>query len=279
MVRRILRFLFDSVVLLLTVGVGVPVAVAATVLARSSSCRCRRPSPSRRPAPFTAPTEVYDRNGNQIAEFREFDQNIPVSQADIPQVLKEAVSRSRTATSTSTAASTSAAASGPSSPTCAAARRVQGGSTITQQYVKKAYTGEPAHPRRKVREAILASQLDRQTSKDEILYRYLSTIYLGDGSYGVGAAAENYFRVPVNQLTLSEAAMLAGLIPAPERAGRPGRTRTTAEIRRELVLDKMLQQGYITQPAHDAGHGPEGVVAGQGAPPRPRPRRSTRPSR
>ena len=67
---------------------------------------------------------------------------------------------------------------------------VQGGSTITQQYVKNAYTGNERTIARKIREAILASQLDRQVSKDEILYRYLSTIYFGEGAYGVGAAAE-----------------------------------------------------------------------------------------
>src|SRR3546814_2818037 len=80
----------------------------------------------------------------------------------------------------------------------------QGGSTITQQLVKNTITGGEKSIQRKVREAILAAQLDRQVDKDEILFEYLSVIYLGEGAYGVGAAAETYFRTPVPQLTLSQ---------------------------------------------------------------------------
>ena len=99
---------------------------------------------------------------------------------------------------------------------------LQGGSTITQQYVKLAYTNQQRTLVRKVREAILASQLDRQASKDEILYRYLTVVYFGDGNYGTGAAAENYFHEPISALNASQAATLAGLIPAP--SSRPART-------------------------------------------------------
>jgi penicillin-binding protein 1A len=251
MFRRILRFLFDSLVLLLTVGVAVPVTVAATVLGGFLFLPLPATIPQPKAPPFTAPTEVYDRNGKPIAEFRVFDQSIPVLASDIPQVLREAVismedrnfyKHGGVDVRGSLRAFVADLRSGSA---------VQGGSTITQQYVKKAYTGSQRTVVRKVSEAVLASQLDRQTSKDEILYRYLSSIYLGDGSYGVGAAAQNYFRVPVNQLTLSQAAMIAGVIPAPS-AWAPRENPQTAEVRRELVLDKMLQQGYITRPAHDA---------------------------
>ncbi|TML43712.1 MAG: hypothetical protein E6G27_00960 [Actinobacteria bacterium] len=122
---------------------------------------------------------------------------------------------------------------------------VQGGSTITQQYVKNAYTGKQRTLVRKVRELVLASQLDRRTPKDQILFKYLESIYLGEGAYGVGAASETYFRHPVNTLSLSEAALLAGIIPAPsiyEPRGNP----QAAEARREVVLAKMLQQHSIT---------------------------------
>ena len=126
----------------------------------------------------------------------------------------------------------------------------QGGSTLTQQYVKNAYTNKERTITRKVREAILATQLDRQFEKEEILFRYLNDVYLGEGAYGVGAASETYFRKPVSQLSLSEAALLAGLIPAPsfyEPRGNP----QGAENKRKLVLGFMLEEGYLNQQQHD----------------------------
>ena len=128
---------------------------------------------------------------------------------------------------------------------------LQGGSTITQQYVKLAYTNQQRTLVRKVREAILASQLDRQASKDEILYRYLTVVYFGDGNYGVGAAAESYFHVPVSALNASQAATLAGLIPAPS-ARAPRENPAGAEAARELVLREMHQQGYLTEAQYTA---------------------------
>ena len=89
--------------------------------------------------------------------------------------------------------------------------------------------------------------------KDDILFKYLSTVYLGGGAYGVGAAAKVYFNKPVRDLTLSEAALLAGVIPSPSRyypQDGPANAQL-AEVRRETVLDKMLQQGYIDKPTHD----------------------------
>ncbi len=102
---------------------------------------------------------------------------------------------------------------------------VQGGSTITQQYVKNAYVGTERTLERKVKEAVLARQINRLVDKDEILFRYLDGVYLGEGASGVGAASQTYFRKPVNELSLSEAALLAGLIPAPSRY-EPGGTST-----------------------------------------------------
>ncbi len=125
------------------------------------------------------------------------------------------------------------------------------GSTITQQYVKLAFTNQQRTLVRKVREAILASQLDRQASKDEILYRYLTLVYFGDGNYGVGAAAENYFHVPVSALNASQAATLAGLIPAPS-ARAPREHLAAAESASKLVLGEMHQQGYLTAAQYNA---------------------------
>jgi penicillin-binding protein 1A len=121
---------------------------------------------------------------------------------------------------------------------------VQGGSTITQQYVRQLYTGSQRSLDRKVREVVLAGRLEKKLGKDEILYRYLSDVYLGSGAYGAGAAAQTYFRKPVKDLTLGEAALLAGLIQSPS-ADEPRSSPQAAELRRQTVLKAMLDQGHI----------------------------------
>ncbi|MDP9420031.1 MAG: penicillin-binding protein [Actinomycetota bacterium] len=126
---------------------------------------------------------------------------------------------------------------------------VQGGSTITQQYVKNAYVGTERTLEREVKEGVLARQLTRVVDKDEILFNYLDGIYLGEGAFGVGAASQSYFRKPVNELSLSEAALLAGLIPAPSRY-EPRGNLDAAEARRVLVLDAMREQDYINADEH-----------------------------
>ena len=123
---------------------------------------------------------------------------------------------------------------------------VQGGSTITQQYVKNTYTTGERDIARKLREALIATRLERELTKDEILFRYLNTTYFGDGAYGIGAAAESYFGKPVSELTLSEAALLAGAIASPARYG-PRVNAEVADGRRLTVLRAMLEQDLITR--------------------------------
>ena len=115
--------------------------------------------------------------------------------------------------------------------------------------MKNVFTSGERTLARKIREAVLASQLDRKVTKDEILYRYLSTIYLGGGAYGIGAAAESYFKKPVNDLNASESAMIAGLISAPSDF-EPRTNPTQAEINRVFVLDEMLAQGRLDPVRH-----------------------------
>ena len=92
---------------------------------------------------------------------------------------------------------------------------VQGASTITQQLIRNLYTGSERTLGRKAKEALLAVQAERVYSKEEILARYLNTVYLGESTFGVEAASQSYFRKPAKELTLAEAALLAGVIPAP----------------------------------------------------------------
>ncbi|MBN1629523.1 MAG: transglycosylase domain-containing protein, partial [Thermoleophilia bacterium] len=115
---------------------------------------------------------------------------------------------------------------------------VQGGSTITQQLIKNAFLTNEETVDRKLREAALAYQLERQWSKDKILTEYLNIIYLGEGAYGVQAAALTYFGVQAADLTLDQAALLAGLSQAPS-AYSPRRNPESAVGRRDIVLNKM----------------------------------------
>lgn len=121
----------------------------------------------------------------------------------------------------------------------------QGGSTITQQYVKNVYTGGERTISRKIEEAILAQKLSRSYTKDEILASYLNSVYFGRGAYGTEAAALTYFGVHASRLNLQQAALLAGLIRAPARYD-PFRDPKGAATRRDLALQAMAGQGYIT---------------------------------
>lgn len=122
---------------------------------------------------------------------------------------------------------------------------VQGGSTITQQYLKNVLLTNARTLDRKLEEAALAVRLEEGLTKEEILERYLNTIYLGDGAYGVGTAAAHYFGKDVDELTLAESSLLAALIQSP--GGTNPRTNADEAIaRRKIVLDKMVEQGYVT---------------------------------
>ncbi|MBT4429487.1 MAG: PBP1A family penicillin-binding protein [Nitrospinaceae bacterium] len=126
-----------------------------------------------------------------------------------------------------------------------AGRLVQGGSTITQQLAKVLFLTPERTLTRKIREALLALEIERRFTKDEILEFYLNQIYLGSGAYGVEAAALSYFGKSVGKLTLDEASTIAGLPKAPSRFNP--RTRPENAIkRRRLVLKRMREVGNIT---------------------------------
>jgi penicillin-binding protein 1A len=122
---------------------------------------------------------------------------------------------------------------------------VEGGSTITQQFVKNTYTKDQRSIGRKLKEAALAWQLEQRWSKDRILTAYLNTIYFGNGAYGVQQAALTYFHHGADELGWAEAAMLAG-IPADPSRYDPATNPEAARERRDLVLKAMLDQGDLT---------------------------------
>jgi penicillin-binding protein 1A len=137
------------------------------------------------------------------------------------------------------------------------AHSTQGGSTLTQQTAKAVLISAEGYKKstkkeltRKVREAILAHRLEEALTKEEILYLYLNNVYLGHHSYGVEAAAENYYRKDVKSLSLAEMALIAGLPQAPS-AYSPFEHPEAAKHRRAYVLRRMLEEGMISKAEHD----------------------------
>lgn len=122
----------------------------------------------------------------------------------------------------------------------------QGGSTITQQLAKNVLLSRERTIERKVKDILLALKIEKSFSKDEILEMYLNTIFLGNNSYGVEAAARNYFRKSSRKLSLAEASMIAGLAPAPS-AYAPTDNFEKAKVRQKFVLDRLVQNGWVTQ--------------------------------
>lgn len=122
----------------------------------------------------------------------------------------------------------------------------QGGSTITQQYLKNVVLTPEVTLDRKLTEAALALRLEEGLSKEDILERYLNTVYFGDGAYGVGTAATHYFGKAAANLTVGESALLAGLIQSPGSTD-PYRNPEAALARRRVVLERMVRLGWISQ--------------------------------
>src|SRR5688572_9109797 len=124
-------------------------------------------------------------------------------------------------------------------------KRLIGASTITQQVAKNFLLTNEVSYERKIKEAILAFRMEQAFTKDRILELYLNEIFLGNRSYGVAAAALNYFNKPLDELTIAEAAYLAALPKAPNNY-HPVRQREAAVARRNWVIRRMHEDGYIT---------------------------------
>ncbi|MBW3536806.1 MAG: PBP1A family penicillin-binding protein, partial [Actinobacteria bacterium] len=122
---------------------------------------------------------------------------------------------------------------------------VEGGSTITQQYIKNTYTGSEQNLSRKLKEASLAIQFEQRHTKERILELYLNSVYFGNGSYGVQAAAQEYFGIPASELDLARSALLVGLIRTPSLTD-PFEDPETATARRLMVLERMANVGKVS---------------------------------
>lgn len=128
---------------------------------------------------------------------------------------------------------------------------LQGGSTITQQVVKNLVVGDDRTMERKIREALIALRLDRELGKEKVLEIYLNEIYLGAGAYGVAEAAKTYFGKSLDQVTPAQAALIAALPKAPS-AANPFANPSRALERRNYVIERMVQEGFISPSAGDA---------------------------
>lgn len=138
----------------------------------------------------------------------------------------------------------------------------QGGSTITQQ-VAKGFLTQDQTIARKLREAILSVRMESRVEKTQILEVYLNKIFLGHNAYGVAAAASRYFDKPLRDLTLAESALIAGLARAPTRYSPFGSGLERARERRGVVLQDMVEAGYITAAERDAADAEPIVLAGE----------------
>ena len=195
--------------------------------------------------PNAVNTTIYDSHGQLIAELHGAENRVLVPSNKIPEVMKQATVAVEDERFYSHHGIDFRSLLRAVVENFRAGGVVQGGSTITEQYVKNAYVGNERTYTRKIREAVLAWQLEDQWSKDRILTAYLNTIYYGAGAYGVEAAALTYFHQHASHLNLQQAALLAALPKFPTEYS-PTTDPKLAKERRNLVMQLMAAQGYVT---------------------------------
>ncbi len=200
----------------------------------------------KRSLPLAQTSFLYASDGSLITELHAGVDRVVLSRAQMPQTIRDAVvaiedKRFYYHHGVDLRAIIRAAYAD-----VAAGTIVEGGSTITQQLVKQLYVGDDETFQRKIDEAMLAWQLEDQLTKDQILTKYLNTVYFGQGAYGIQAAARSYFAIDAKDLTLSQSALLAGLIRAPNDFD-PFAHPVHARVRRNNVLRQMLEQSMITE--------------------------------
>ncbi len=194
---------------------------------------------------LSQPSIVFDRNGSFLTLLKAEENRKPVALDAVPPVVVQAILDVEDdrfyehdgfdLKSTARAVFTNADAGSIR----------QGGSTITQQLVKNTLLNAERSVDRKVKEAVLATRLEKELTKDQILERYLNLVYFGNGAYGVGAAAETYFNVPLAQMGPGQAALLAGLIRNPF-ANDPFRNPEQAKARRATALSQMVGNSHLS---------------------------------
>ncbi|MGH2724336.1 MAG: transglycosylase domain-containing protein [Actinomycetota bacterium] len=190
---------------------------------------------------------LFDVNGKELTRFEAGVDRQPIDLEDMPRHLIEAVLAAEDAGFYRHGGVSVTGIIRAAWANVTGGEITQGGSTITQQYVRNVYPQEVGTERtytRKIKEVLLAMKLERALSKDEILERYLNTIYLGEGAYGMEAAAQTYFGKRARGLNVLQSATLAGLISGPELFD-PRDNPDNSAVRRNYVLDRMAQLGFL----------------------------------
>lgn len=188
-------------------------------------------------------SEVYSDDGTKVGEFW-IERRIVLSPQEIPKLVEQAIISSEDSSFFEHSGIDYMGIFRAFIENMRAGRIVQGGSTITQQVVKSFLLTTDRTWERKFKEAILAKRLEDKFTKKEILYLYLNQIFLGNRSYGIEAAAQNYFHKSAKELNIAEAAMLAGLAKAPSTFN-PIRNFKRAKLRQEYVISRMHEEGFI----------------------------------
>ncbi|MBU4682809.1 peptidoglycan glycosyltransferase/peptidoglycan DD-transpeptidase MrcA [Cedecea davisae] len=199
------------------------------------------------------PMQVYSADGELIAQYGE-KRRIPLTLNQIPPIMVKAFIATEDSRFYEHHGVDPVGIFRAASVALFSGHASQGASTITQQLARNFFLSPERTLMRKVKEAFLAVRIEQMLSKDEILELYLNKIYLGYRAYGVGAAAQVYFGKTVDQLTLSEMAVIAGLPKAPSTFN-PLYSMDRATARRNVVLSRMLSEGYITQVQYDEARG------------------------
>lgn len=199
---------------------------------------------------FAVSTKIFDRNGKLIYEIYGNQRRSPIKLPDLPDYVKKATI-SIEDKEFYTHKGFSITGIGRSIEKIIFERRLQGGSTITQQLVKNSLLTSERTVKRKIREFLLALIVESFYSKDAILEMYLNQIPYGGTAYGIEAASETYFGKPAKDLTLAEATYLAGLPASPSRYSPYGAHPELAKERQDEVLKQMVNDKYITQEERD----------------------------
>lgn len=191
-------------------------------------------------------SEVYDRNGKKFGEFFR-EKRILTPYDQIPKTVVQAFVAAEDSTFFRHEGLNYIAMLRAFIANVKTGHKTQGASTITQQVARGLLLSSEKTYTRKIKEMLLARKMEQTLKKEDILYLYLNQIYLGQGAHGVGAAAQVYFRKEVKDLTVPEAAILAGLPQAPSSYS-PIHHPTAAKARQKYVLMRMAEEGYITKP-------------------------------
>jgi penicillin-binding protein 1A len=189
---------------------------------------------------------VLATDGSLVAELTFEENRNPVTLDEVPQVVIDAVLATEDANFYSHAGVNHLAIVRAFAQNLVSGGIESGASTITQQYVKLAFLTPEQTYQRKIQEALYAVQVERQLTKDEILERYLNRAHFGVGTYGVGTASQRFFSTDISEVTVDQAAMLAGILRSPSN-NNPISNPDNALARRDIVLGQMANAGFITR--------------------------------